>query len=145
MSYDYSSKKIVGIVATNVDPSLALNIIGHLGVAVGAYADRDIMGKNPILDKSGTKHTGIAKFPFIITKIKSGKLRQAIEAARLNPDILVIDYPREMLDTRHDDELVEAIGAKEEGAFEYLGAVLYGNTADVDAITGRFQLWRVDK
>ena len=27
---------------------------------------------------------------------------------------------------------------------EYLGAVIYGNTKDVNEITGKFQLWRLD-
>jgi len=27
---------------------------------------------------------------------------------------------------------------------EYLGAVIYGNTKDVDEITGKFQLWRIE-
>ena len=27
---------------------------------------------------------------------------------------------------------------------KYLGAIIYGNTKDVDEITGRFQLWRID-
>lgn len=49
-----------------------------------------------------------------------------------------------MLTTGHDDELAKAIEEKEEEKFEYLGAVLYGNTKDIDEITGKFQLWRID-
>ena len=49
-----------------------------------------------------------------------------------------------MLETRTDEELVESITSKENEKLEYLGAVLYGNTKDVDEITGKFQLWRID-
>ena len=102
------------------------------------------MGKKEIIDKSGISHLGISKFPFIITKVKSGKLKNAIELAKNNPNILVADYPKDMLETRTDEELVESITSKENEKLEYLGAVLYGNTKDVDEITGKFQLWRID-
>ncbi len=49
-----------------------------------------------------------------------------------------------MLDTRTDEELVSAVSKKENDKLEYLGAVIYGNTKDVDEITGKFQLWRID-
>ena len=144
MTYDYKAKKIVAVVAANVEPAVALNIVGHLGVAVGKNADAEIMGREKLADKSGVEHVGISRYPVIVTKVKSGKLRQAIVAGRQNPRILVVDYPREMLTTAHDDELAEAILAKNEADLEYLGAMFYGESGDVDAITGKFQLWRMD-
>ncbi len=141
---NYEDKKIVGIIATNVSPSVALNVIGHLSISIGKYSDAEIMGKNIITDKSGVNHLGISKFPFIITKVKPSKLAASINKARENPNLLVADYPKDMLDTRTDEELVESISSKEEAAMEYMGAVIYGNTKDVDEITGKFQLWRID-
>ena len=141
---NYEDKKIVGIIASQVEPSIALNIIGHLSVAIGKYSDKDIMGKPVITDKSGINHLGISQFPFIITKVKAGKLRTAIDMAKSNPNLLVADYPKDMLDTRTDDELVASINSKENDKLEYLGAVIYGNTKDVNEITGKFQLWRID-
>ncbi len=141
---NYEDKKIVGIIASNVEPAVALNVIGHLSISIGKYSDAEIMGKKDLVDKSGITHLGISKFPFIVTKVKAGKLRNAIENAKSNPNILVADYSKDMLDTRTDEELVEAIGSKENDKLEYLGAVLYGNTKDIDEITGKFQLWRID-
>ena len=141
---NYEDKKIVGIIASNVEPAVALNVIGHLAISIGKYSDTEIMGQPTIVDKSGRSHLGISKFPFIITKVKAGKLRTAIDTAKNNPNLLVADYPRDMLDTRTDNELVESISSKENDKLEYLGAVIYGNTKDVDEITGKFQLWRMD-
>lgn len=76
--------------------------------------------------------------------MKQGKLKAAIDRAKNNPDLLVADYPKEMLETRTDDELVTAINTKENDKLEYLGAIIYGNTKEVDEITGKFQLWRLD-
>lgn len=102
------------------------------------------MGKQVIVDKSGIEHLGISQFPFIITKVKAGKLKNAIELARQNPNLLVADYPRDMLDTRIDDELVSSIGSKDNDKLEYLGVIIYGNTEDVNEITGKYQLWRLE-
>lgn len=141
---NYEDKKIVGIIATNVDASTALNVIGHLAVSIGKYSDNEIMGKSLITDKSNVNHLGISKFPFIITKVKPGKLRNAIDKAKENSNLLVADYPRDMLETRTDEELVESITSKNNDELEYLGAIIYGNTNDVNEITGKFQLWKMD-
>ncbi len=141
---NYEDKKIVGIIATNVEASVALNVIGHLSIAIGKYSDDAIMGKPIITDKSGVNHMGISKFPFIITKVKPGKLKNAIEKAKSNPNLLVADYPRDMLDTRTDEELVASISSKDNDKLEYLGAIVYGDTNDVNEITGKFQLWKID-
>lgn len=141
---NYENKKIVGIVASNVKPSVALNVIGHLAISIGKYSNEEIMGKPIITDKSGVNHLGISQFPFIITKVKSGKLKNAIDLAKQNPNLLVADYPRDMLDTRTDDELVSSISSKENDKLEYLGAIIYGDTEDVNNITGKYQLWRLE-
>lgn len=141
----YEDKKIVGIIATNVEPAVALNVIGHLAISIGNYANSEIMGKSIITDKSGINHLGISKFPFIITKVKSSKLKSTISKAKENPNLLVADYPKDMLETRTNEDLVNSIEAKENGELEYLGAVIYGNTEEVNEITGKFQLWRLDE
>lgn len=141
---NYEDKKIVGIIASNVEPSIALNVIGHLAIAIGKYSNNEIMGQPIIRDKSGINHLGISQFPFIITKVKAGKLKIAIEMAKSNPNLLVADYPKDMLDTRTDEELVNSIQSKENDKLEYMGAIIYGDTKEVDEITGKFQLWRID-
>lgn len=141
---NYEDKKIVGIIATNVDAPVALNVIGHLAIAIGKYSDNEIMGKQVITDKSNIDHLGISRFPFIITKVRAGKLRAAIDKAKENPNLLVADYPKDMLETKTDEELVASINNKENEQLEYLGAIIYGNTADVNEITGKFQLWKID-
>ncbi len=141
---NYEDKKIVGIISTKVDATTALNVIGHLAISIGKYSDNNIMGKPIITDKSNVNHLGISKFPFIVTKVKPEKLRVAINKAKENPNLLVADYPKEMLDTRTDEELVLSIKEKDNRELEYLGALIYGNTNEVNEITGKFQLWKLD-
>lgn len=141
---NYEDKKIVAVLATNVDCKTALNVIGHLSIAIGKYSDNEIMGVPTITDKSNINHLGISKFPFIVTKVKSGKLRNAIDRAKKNKNLLVADYPKDMLETRTDEELISSINKKSNEQLEYMGAIIYGNTKDVDEITGKFQLWKQD-
>lgn len=142
---NYEDRKIVGILATNVDASIALNVIGHLSIAIGKYSDSQIMGKPVITDQSNIDHLGISRFPFIVTKVKASKLKNVIEKAKKNPNLLVADYPKDMLETRTDEELVASIHKKTNDQLEYLGAIIYGNTKDVDEITGKFQLWKIEE
>ena len=139
---NYEDKKIVAIIATNVEPEVALNIVGHLSISIGKYSNEEIMGRPIIKDSSNVSHLGISRFPFIITKVKPQKLKMAIEKAKNTPNLLVADYPREMLETRTDEELVGAISCKRNEELEYLGAIIYGDTNLVNEITGKFQLWK---
>ena len=56
----------------------------------------------------------------------------------------VADYPKDMLETRTNDELAESISSKTSEQLEYMGAIIYGSTDEVNEITGKFQLWRVE-
>lgn len=44
-SINYEDRKIVGIIASNVEPPVALNVIGHLAISIGKYSDQEIMRK----------------------------------------------------------------------------------------------------
>ena len=141
---NYEDKKIVAVLATNVEVATAFNVIGHLAISIGKYSDKELMGIPVLKDGSGVTHMGISRFPFIITKVKSSKLKKAIELAKKNPNLLVVDYPRKMIVTRTDEELVAEIAKKHNDQLEYMGAIFYGSTSDVNEITGKFQLWRMD-
>lgn len=143
MTYDYQNKKIVVVLASNLDIGVALNVVGHMAIALGAHcSDDDLMGRAQLIDASGKAHTGISKYPVIITKIKQGKLRRVLEDARTKPGMFIVDYPAQMLTTGHDDELAESIAGVEEAQISYLGFLLYGDRKTIDELTGRFTLWK---
>ena len=100
------------------------------------------MGRDFLTDKSGNKHLGIARYGFIIKKADSGLIKEAVAALKTNPNIIVSDFPREMLDTRHDNELDASIAAKNNEDFDYLGALFYGPTKEIDKFTKKFNLWK---
>lgn len=99
------------------------------------------MGRAVLKDASGIEHAGIARFGFIVKKGSTDAIAAVVREVRKNPDIRIIDFPRDMLDTKHDDELSESITNKQEKVIEYLGALFYGATTEVNQATKEFELW----
>lgn len=130
------------MLSSNLEMGVALNVIGHLSISVGAYADETIMGNKVLFDKTGIEHIGISKYPFVITKVKPNRLKRLIDEVKQEKNLLLVDYPKEMLLTGHDDELVSALLEIENTDIEYLGAVLYGDASLVSSFTGKFTLWK---
>ncbi|NJN61717.1 MAG: DUF2000 domain-containing protein [Coleofasciculaceae cyanobacterium RL_1_1] len=58
------------------------------------------------------------------------------------PETAIVDYPKQILHTGHDDELVEEMSKVENDIIEYLGAAIYGNATLVTSLTGSFTLWK---
>jgi hypothetical protein len=141
MSYDYKAKKIVAVLASDLEAGVALNVIGHLAISIGAYGE-ELMGRPKLPDASGILHLGIAKYPLIITKLKSSKLKALIEQVKKLGTILIAEYPEQVLHTRDDDELATAIANADHEDMKYLGAILYGDSDLIDSLTGKFTLWR---
>ena len=78
-----------------------------------------------------------------ITKVgKESKIREAIELAKQNENILVVDYPKQVLDTWHDDELANSLKCTKEGDLEYLGAIFFGETETLKTLTKKFSLYK---
>lgn len=142
MTYDYREKKMVAVLSAAVEPGTALNVLGHLCAALGVLQGAGLRERDGYFDASGIRHEGIAKYPLIVTKVKPARLRQLlVEARAQGPDLCIVDYPRQMLETGHDDELCDAIASVREESIEYLGALLFGKNSLVTQLTGRFTLY----
>jgi len=120
----------------------AINVASHLCLALGRYAGPDIMGKHPLVDKSGQCHMGICKYPIVALRGTQSDLRSTLLDARQIDGLLVADYPREMLETGPDEELVSALAARQEKELEYLGIAILGSTSAVRTLTSQLRLWR---
>jgi DNA/RNA-binding domain of Phe-tRNA-synthetase-like protein len=138
--YPYDDKKITVVVADDIEPGIATNVVGHLTTSVGKNAD-DIMGRPFYTDKSGEKHIGISRYPVIILKGKKSKIEKLIDQAR-DENLLVVDYPKEMFETRTDDDLNQALEKKAEEELEYYGVALCGDKDKVEKLTKNFSLYK---
>ena len=142
MGYNYKEFKTVAVLASQLESGIALNVLGHLSQTMGANMPKEALGREFLTDKTGIRHRGISKYPVIVTRVKSSTVRRTIQEARANPNIILAEFPKEMLDTGHDDELSAAISNIEEEQIEYLGALLFGKSEEIDRITGHFMLWK---
>lgn len=140
--YDYKEKKVVAVLASTLEQGIAMNVLGHLCVALGAHGEESMMGTPRLQDASGLTHIGIGRYAVIITKVKPSRLRQFIEEARQCKELLMIDFPQEMLDTHHDDDLVVSMSQTKEPDMAYLGAIVYGDAALIQPLSGKFMLWK---
>ncbi len=100
-----------------------------------------MMGKEEIIDMDGNNHIGISKYPFIVLKASVGEIKEIVKKAREN-NIFVVDYPQEMFETAHDNELVDALGMAKEPEIEYHGVLLIGESEILKKLTGNLKLWR---
>lgn len=141
MSYAYEDKKIVCVISGAIENWQAMNAVGHLGIGLGARSENGLMGETVLRDASGTGHAGIARYGLIVKKADPATIRDILEAARQTDGVTALDFPREMLDTFHDDELRGSIRAKEEKDFDYLGVLLYGPTDVLKRLTKACSLW----
>jgi len=140
--YDYNARKTVVVLAGNLEPGIAMNVLGHLSMSIGAYGDDQPMGRQQLIDASGITHVGISRYPVIVTKAKPAQLRRLVELARQETAVLLVDYPEQMLLTGHDDELAATLARVGEADITYLGAALYGDSEVVSKLTSKFSLWR---
>jgi hypothetical protein len=141
MTYDYKQKKIVAVINTEIERWQALNVLGHMAVSLGVNRDDDLMGREILLDASGFGHKGIARYGFIIKSGNSDEISDLIIGAKEVEGITLIDFPQEMLDTRHDDELCDSVLLKKTEDFKYLGCLLYGLSKEVDTLTKGYALY----
>jgi hypothetical protein len=141
MTYDYSARKTVVVLANTLAVGAAANVMGHLCVALGARISTADLGKHPLVDGSGVQHMGISRYPVIVTTVKPTRLRQFITEARNAADLLLADYPEEMLTTDHDDELAAQLANNVEESLTYLGAAAHGSNATLSQLSGKFMLY----
>lgn len=141
MDYDYRNRKTVIAIAAELAHGIAGNVIGHLALAVGHRIAENDMGKHPLVDATGVEHSGISRYPVIVVTAKSARLRKLISEARDIDGLLLADYPEQMLNTGHDDELSTAIAGTPEESLRYLGVALHGYTKQLQPLTGKFSLW----
>ena len=139
MSYDYRERKIIAILDEDIAFGLALNALGHMAFSAGHYSEDSWMGKKVLTDAIGNIHIGISKYPFIVLKAKKEAIKSMIQTAK-EKKIFCIEYPKEMFETGHDDELVEAMKKVED--FVYHGCILAGKASELKEITGHLKLYR---
>lgn len=140
--YDYRSKKIIAIISDDLSKGLAANALGHMAFSAGHYSDKEWMGRKNYIDADGIAHTGISKYPFIVLGATKEKIKLIVEKSKDLSNVLVVDYPQEMFDTGHDDELTKTISKVGKNKFIYHAVLLVGETNILKELTQGLELYK---
>ncbi|MBN2066911.1 MAG: DUF2000 domain-containing protein [Candidatus Diapherotrites archaeon] len=134
-------EKTVAVLDENLSSGIAFNTLAHLALSIGKNAV-DVMGKEELTDASGTTHKGLSKYPFIILKAESEKIRQIVNEAKGNAGLLVVDFPEQGYTEYTDEELQAAIAKTKEENIKYYGTAIFGPTKEIDELTKELALWK---
>lgn len=140
-SYEYHVRKVVFVLSSELSPGIAMNALAHMAISIGHYSE-DHMGRSVLHDATGVAHRGLCRYPVIVLRAPRNGVTRAVRLARAETSLVVVEFTQQMLLTGHDDELAASIASVASDAVEYLGVGLYGPSALVDSICGRYSLWR---
>jgi len=139
--YNYRDNKIVAIIDEVLPPGKALNALGHLSVGLGNHLDKSWMGRENYTDADGNKHPGIARYPFIILKASREEIIHIHDSA-LASNLTVHDFPEEMFETGHDDELNESLAKTNKSTLSYGAILIAGKSEDINNLTSKLDLYK---
>ena len=135
-----STKKFVAVINKDLEKSVAMNILGHMSVAMGNYAE-DYLGVDNFEDSSGETHNAMPRHPFIILKASIEEINNIYKNAK-NSELTVVSAPEEVYTTYTDEEFVGQVSQKSAEEIQYYGICLYGDVEKVNEFTGGLSLYK---
>ncbi|WP_104401173.1 DUF2000 domain-containing protein [Vibrio penaeicida] len=138
---DAHQKRFVAVLSKKIDTGRALNVLGHLSVAVSNLLEEGEAQFVDYVDNNGNIHPSISHYPFIILKAdNSNKLRKLKETAIENK-IRVADFTDTMIEGGSEAQQQRTKNTLESD-LEYLGVCLFGDTETIQSITKKFSLYK---
>ncbi len=134
-------KKSVAVLDEALPVGIAFNTLAHLALSIGKNAT-NIMGAKQIADASGITHQGLSKYPFIILKSNSSRIREITNEAKKNNKLLVVDFLEQSYTKYTDEELQQAISKTGEEDLKYYGVALFGSVEEINKLTKNLPLWK---
>ncbi len=118
-----------------------MNALGHMTAGLaGGFGKADGMNFLEYVDKDGGIHPHISHFPFIILKADNSNKIRTVRAEAMKKGMLFTDFTSTMTVGTSADQL-ERTKNTPEIELEYYGICLFGNTAELKEITGKFSLF----
>ena len=116
------------------------NGITHISLALGQHLPSDWFGKHPLKTRDGKSFAGIIKYPVVVKEAKPQMIRKVARKAILDPDIKLVCFTQEMLETGPDSELVEAMEKTDSDDLIFTAIIVAGTKKRIDNITGNLSL-----
>ena len=138
-----TTHKFVVVLNKKLDAGVAMNAAAHMAATLAARSseeEREQMMFIDYTDGDGAPHPASGLSLVVLRADNSNKIRQAKEAAK-QANIKHVDFLQSMT----GDSYVEQMARTRElnaGQIEYYGLCMFGKKTELDAITGKFSLWR---
>lgn len=120
-----------------------LNAAGHLMVALVERADaatRLRMHVVDYLDRDGVAHP-TSGLPLVVLQAKNANQIRAARAAAIAAGLPYADFTASMTGGTYVEQMERTAQLRDE-EIEYWGLAVFGDKPAVDAVCGRFSLWR---
>ncbi|WP_337883386.1 DUF2000 domain-containing protein [Chromobacterium haemolyticum] len=140
---DAAARKYVAEIHKRLEPGRAMNVLGHLALALACRLRRADAATNHVdyVDADGGVHPAISADPFIVLRAdNSSKLVQLRQAAA-EAGVACVDFTDTMGEGGSAEQL-RRTAATPAAALEYWGVALCGSEAELGALTRKFSLYR---
>ncbi|BCL73040.1 hypothetical protein TUMSATVNIG1_50130 [Vibrio nigripulchritudo] len=136
-----TQKRFVAVLNKKMETGRALNVLGHLSVALADLLEKGNACYVDYEDKDGNIHPNMSHYPFIVLRAdNSNKLRKLREAA-LENNITFTDFTDTMIEGGSDEQQRRTKDTPESD-LNYLGICLFGNSEELHNITKKFSLYK---
>lgn len=139
---DENTKRFVAVLNKKIETGRLMNALGHMTAGLaGGYGRQDEMCFLQYEDKDNGKHPNISHFPFIVLQADNSNKIRTVRSEAIRRGIPYTDFTSTMT-IGTSAEQVQSTKLSLELDLEYYGICLFGTTAELKEITGKFSLFR---
>jgi hypothetical protein len=133
----FVANKMIIVVDAELEPGVAANIIGLLGVSIGHHVP-GIVGPD-VVDATGVTHLGMSTVGLPILVADRKTLQSIYGQARQTKELTVLDVSDVAVASRDYTSYTNALQDPEKSCRAF-GLAIYGPRTQVDRVTGRLGL-----
>ncbi|MFA6376045.1 MAG: DUF2000 domain-containing protein [Candidatus Paceibacterota bacterium] len=138
---DETSFRFVAVLNKKIEIGRLMNALGHMAAGLaGGFGDPQQMCFLRYEDKDGGVHHNISHFPFIVLRADNSNKIRAVRDETIKRNIAFTDFTSTMI-IGASEEQIRATKETPEAELEYYGICLFGATAELKEITGKFSLF----
>jgi len=138
-----NSKRFVAVLNKKIEVGRLMNALGHMAAGLsGGYLSREDFCFLQYEDKDGGKHPNISHFPFIVLRADNSNKIRTVRNEAIKRNIPFTDFTSTMI-IGTSEEQTRATEKTPEEYLEYYGICLFGATAELKEITGKFSLFKI--
>lgn len=131
--------RVVAVLNKKLEPGRALNVLGHLSLAMGGINETEHLHLIDYYDKDENLYPNISKMPFVVLKEKPSKLVTLKNLAAEN-NIQHLVFTDAMIVGTWQEQIAHS-KTKTADELTIYGVLLFGDAEKITELTRKFSLW----